>query len=111
MSTDLLSLGNLQAEHGGVLDEVEVTDNVVVALLAGTLFGRPDLHDGSQAGVHTDVSDGRLAAEQCRAGREVGIQRGEALSSLRRVLGGSSDVGGCNEPLLDLGLLRLGVLW
>lgn len=107
---DLLTLGNLEAEHGRVLDEVEVTDDVVVSLLAGALLGRPELHDGSQARVHADISDGGLAAEQSGAGREVGVQGREALSSLRRVLSGSSDVGGGDEPLLDLGLLRLGVL-
>jgi hypothetical protein len=88
-----------------------VTDNVVVSLLASTLLGGPELHDRSHAGVHAHVGDGRLAAEQSGAGREVGVQRGEALSSLRRVLGGSRYVGGGDEPLLDLGLLRLGVLW
>lgn len=107
---DLLSLGNAQAEHGRVLDEVEVTDNVVVTLLASALLGRPELYDGSQAGVHANVGNRGLAAEQSGAGREVGVQRGEALSSFRGVLGGSRDVGGGNEPLLDLGLLGLSVL-
>jgi hypothetical protein len=82
----------------------------VVALLASALLGRPELHDRSQAGVHAHISDRGLAAEQSGAGREVGVQGGEALSSLRRVLRGSSDVGGGDEPLLNLGLLRLGVL-
>lgn len=107
---DLVALGNLQAEHWRVLNEVQVTDNVVVALLASALLGRPELDDGSQAGVHADISDGGLAAEEGGAGREVSVQRGEALSSLRRVLSCGSDVGGGDEPLLDLSLLGLGVL-
>jgi len=107
---DLLALIDLQAEHGRVLDEVEVTDNVVVALLASALLGGPELDDGCQAGVHAHIGNGRLAAEKGRAGGEVGVQGGEALSGLCGILSGSSDVGGSDEPLLDLGLLRLRVL-
>jgi hypothetical protein len=87
-----------------------VTDNVVVSLLASALLGSPELDNGRQTGVHANIGDRRLAAEEGGAGREVGVERGQTLSGLRRVLGGRSDVGGSDEPLLDLGLFRLGVL-
>ena len=40
----------------------------------------------------------------------MGVEGGKALGGLRGVFGGRGDVGGGDEPLLDLGLLRLGVL-
>jgi hypothetical protein len=40
----------------------------------------------------------------------VGVQRRKTLSGLCGILSSSSDVGGGDEPLFDLGLLRLGVL-
>ena len=83
-----------RVENGCVIDVCGEREIVKVGLKHGFL----------------ELGDGGLAAEEGRAGGEVGVQGRETLSGLCGILGGSSDVGGSDEPLLDLGLLRLGVL-
>lgn len=72
---DLLGTVQLETEQAGVLDKVEVSDNVVVTLLSGALLCGPRRYDWGKASVEGDVGDRRLASEQRGAGAEVRVQR------------------------------------
>lgn len=106
VNRDLLLVLQLQAEDGGVLDEINVAHNVGEALLAGALLGSPLGNEGSEGLVDGDIGLAGLAAEERRAAGQVAI---EGLEDLGLVVGGLEAVRG-GEPLLDLGLLGGSVL-
>lgn len=98
---DLVAVLDVEAEEGGVLDEVDETDNVREALLAGALLGSPLSDNGGEGLVDGDIGLARLAAEEGGAAREVVV---EGLEDSGLVVAGLETVRG-GEPLLDLGLL------
>jgi hypothetical protein len=64
----------LQAEDGRVLNKVDMSDDVVVALLAGALLCTPLGDDGREFVVEGDVCDRGLCAEERGPAREMRVQ-------------------------------------
>lgn len=98
---ELILVLDLEPEQGRVLDKVEVTNNVRVALFASALLGSPAGNDGGEALVDGDIGLAGLAAEEGSSAREVVV---ESLENGRLVLGRLEALRG-GQPLLDLGLL------
>lgn len=114
VDADLLLLRDPQAEQLPVLNKVDVSHNVVVAVLPRALLRSPLLHERSQKRVGRDIGDGRLRAQEGRPRREVGVQvteegRGGGLVILAQ---GSRQIGDGCQPFLDLRVLsvRVGVV-
>ncbi|KAG7038594.1 methionyl-tRNA synthetase [Colletotrichum scovillei] len=103
VNLDLVVGLDIGGEGGEVLDEVEVADDVGVALLAGALLGGPGGDEGTDSGVESGVGLAGLGAEKGGAGAQVGVEGIEDRGGLvgLRLL----ETSGSGEPLLDLGLL------
>lgn len=83
---DVDLLVKLQAKDRRVLDEVDVTDDVVVALLAGPLLCAPLRDDGRELLVEGNVCDRGLCAEDGGPAGEVCVQRRQALGRLCSII-------------------------
>jgi hypothetical protein len=100
---NLLVGGDVESKSRGVLDKVYPADDVAAALLSSALLVRPGSDGVLDARIDNDISDRELLSKKSGAELEVLVERVKS-----RVGDGSS--GGEGEPLLNLGLLKVGVL-
>jgi len=87
-----------------------VPHDVMVALLAGALLGRPGGDEGREACVECDIGNGWFVAQECGARAQVRVEGREPLGGFGGVFAGRGNVRGCDEPLLDLGFFGRCVL-
>jgi hypothetical protein len=99
----------LQSKDGRVLNEVDMSNNVVVSLLSSPLLSAPLRDDRRELLIDGDVGDGGLCAEQRGPAREVCVERRQALGGLCGILGGRGNVRGGDDPLAQLSFLRIAV--
>ena len=55
VDSDFVGFGDGEFENGGILDEVDVSNNVMVATLPGPFFGRPGFYGWCQLGIEDRV--------------------------------------------------------